>query len=222
MEIHSCASLVPIFNHLDDDEIIRISSITKHRRFNKGDIISSPGDMPSIYIIAKGAIKEYFINYNGDENLIRIYRAGDVIGELSVFDEPSELYNEAMSDVDLCYITQESINELMINHPSIAIKLLKEYGKRLRKSDLQNKRLATGSISARLASYLIDEAKNKQSNAFRLELSLKEIANFLATTPETISRKLKLFEENNIIKRQNKNIEIINYKLLEDEIYDGL
>ena len=45
---------------------------------------------------------------------------------------------------------------------------------------------------------------------------MKELAAFLATSPETLSRRLRNFEEKNIIKRDGKVIHILNIDMMKE------
>ena len=45
------------------------------------------------------------------------------------------------------------------------------------------------------------------------------MANFLATSPETISRRLKALEDDTYISRKGKNIEIIDIEKFEDYVW---
>ena len=47
-------------------------------------------------------------------------------------------------------------------------------------------------------------------------MKMKELAAFIGTTPETLSRKFKLLEENGYVKRKNREVWIIDKEQLED------
>ena len=52
---------------------------------------------------------------------------------------------------------------------------------------------------------------------FEIPMKLKELANYIGTSPETISRKIKVFEENKIISRQGRMIKLLDKEKLEDD-----
>lgn len=211
MKRHSCAEIVPIFNHLDKDSLVKISSISKHKSYEKGEIIYSPNKKPALFILAKGKIKEYQISINGKEQLLRVLGPGRVLGESSLFDsKPPDTFAQAITDIEVCYISKEDLIKLLLEYPTISIKLLEEYNRRLKEADSQTTRIATESVSSRIASYLIDLSIAEDSKEFNLPLNMKELAAFLATSPETLSRRLKYFEEKELIKRDGKLIHILN------------
>lgn len=217
MKKHSCAQIVPIFNHLDADSLDKINQITRHGKFKKNEILYSPLKAPRLFILARGRIKEYQISQSGKEQLLRVYEPGMVLGESALFDtEPIQTYAQALTDIEVCYITKEDLRNLLIDHPTISLKILEEYNRRLKDADKQTTRIATGSVASRLSSYLIDLSKVEDSKTFTLPLSMKELAAFLATSPETISRRFKDLEEDGLITRSNKTITIEDTSGLED------
>jgi CRP/FNR family transcriptional regulator len=99
--------------------------------------------------------------------------------------------------------------KLLIQHPTIIVRLLEEYSCRLAEADQLTTRTATESVAVRLASYLIDLSKVAGSDTFVLPLSMKELAAFLATTPETLSRRMRQFEDDRFLERAGKSIRLL-------------
>lgn len=65
-------------------------------------------------------------------------------------------------------------------------------------------------VEERLASYLLDLAKVAGSDQVQLSMKMKDIALYLGTTPETLSRKFKLLEKMGYLKRTGKQVKIID------------
>jgi len=106
--------------------------------------------------------------------------------------------------------------ELLIQYPAISVKLLEEYSRKLAEADQLTTRTATESVALRLASYLIDLSKVAGADTFVLPLSMKELAAFLATTPETLSRRMRQFEDDGFLGRSGKNIRLLQKDALEN------
>ena len=68
----------------------------------------------------------------------------------------------------------------------------------------------------RLATYLLDLAKVAESDQVVLPMKMKELALFLGTTPETLSRKLKRFEEKLWIRRNKRTVWLLDQDQLAD------
>ena len=64
MKEHHCTSIVPLFNHLSEEEQDKIESLVIHCHFNKGETVWQPGDEPLLIIVASGSMKVYMIAGN--------------------------------------------------------------------------------------------------------------------------------------------------------------
>lgn len=80
MKEHHCTSIVPLFNHLSEEEQDKIESLVIHRHFNKGETVWQPGDDPLLIIVASGSMKVYMIAGNGREQLLRLLTPGSYEG----------------------------------------------------------------------------------------------------------------------------------------------
>jgi CRP/FNR family transcriptional regulator len=210
----ACVSLVPIFNHLENDQMDEIMKVVKSVSYKKGEIIYSAGDQSdSLYIVSNGKIRIYRLSESGKEQLIRILAPGDFTGELALFRESiHESYAEAMEETNVCMITRSDLQEFLIKFPSISLKLLSEFSSRLEKSEKQTTRVSTEKVETRIALFLAECIDDKtQSMEFVLPMSKKDMASYLGTTPETISRKLAEFEDAGYIRQMaHRRIKILD------------
>ncbi|WP_298828253.1 Crp/Fnr family transcriptional regulator [uncultured Planococcus sp.] len=203
---HLCVSIVPIFNHLEPAELKEVAATTKGRNLSKGEILYRAGEKSnSLYIIHKGKLKVYRLTESGKEQVIRILQPGDFTGELALFtDNVHDSYAEAMEATELCTISSEDINELFLKYPQISLKIIKEFSLRLDQVEHQVTSFTTEDTETRVALYLVQQAESSQSKEIRLPMSRKDLASFLGTTPETISRKLAKFEDKGWIQQYDQ------------------
>lgn len=210
---NSCINLVPIFNHLEDNQMDEILELINSVNYKKSEIVYRAGELSdSLYIVSSGSIKIYRLSESGKEQLVRILRPGDFTGELALFSETiHEAYAEAMEDTWVCTIKRSDLQELLLKYPSISIKLLNEFSYRLEQSEKQTTRFATEKVETRIALFLSEIAMDNDTLLFKLPMSRKDLASYLGTTPETISRKLLEIEEAGlIIQRPKREIEILD------------
>lgn len=199
-----CISLVPIFNHLEDDQMDEIMKAIKSVFFKKGEIIYRAGEQSdSLYIVSQGKVRIYRLSESGKEQLVRILTPGDFTGELALFSESiHESYAETIEETMVCTITRRDLQEFLTKFPSISLKILAEFSKRLEASEKQTARFATEKVETRIALFLTELIKEaKPEMEVVLPMSKKDLASYLGTTPETISRKLAEFEEAGYIKQ---------------------
>lgn len=180
--------------------------------YKKGEIIYHAGDQSdSLYIVNSGKIRIYRLSESGKEQLVRILNPGDFTGELALFKEAThESYAEAMVDTQVCLIRRQDLQSFLLKFPSISLKILAEFSDRLDESEKQTTRFSTEKVDTRLALFLA-ECLEKNAKELKLPMSKKDLASYLGTTPETISRKLAELEEQGLIKQKpQKVIEILD------------
>ncbi len=210
----SCVSLVPIFNHLEDDQMEEIMGTVKPGHYKRGEMVYSPGDQSdSLYIISRGRIKIYRLSESGKEQLVRILNPGEFTGELALFRESiHESYAEAMEETEVCMINRSDLQEFLMKFPSISLKILSEFSSRLENSEKQTTRVSTEKVETRIALFLAECIDSKtESMEFVLPMSKQDLASYLGTTPETLSRKLTDLEDGGYIKQlAHRKIKILD------------
>ncbi|EKQ57939.1 MULTISPECIES: Crp/Fnr family transcriptional regulator [unclassified Clostridium] len=221
-----CASKVPIFENLNREELLEIVRNINHKEFTKGDVIFTEGNVSNtLYFINEGKIKLYKYTKDGKEQILHILSEGDFFGELELIKPSKYRFNaKAIENAKICTLTKDEMKEIMMKKPEIGIKLLETIGERLSRVENLVQNLATNDVDSRMAYLLTDLieqygeiTKNKVS--IKLPLSREEMANYIGVTRETISRKLKKFEDEKLIKIiGTKNIIILNEEGLRDYI----
>lgn len=215
---HNCISIVPIFNHLEKDQMNEITKTIQSISYKKGEHLYNAGDQSdSLYIINEGKIRVYRLSDNGKEQVVRFLLPGDFTGELALFNETTyDAFAEAMADTKVCMIKRDDFQNLLMSYPTISLKVLTEFSKRLSQSEKQTTRFATEKVETRIALFLLDSIEEEQATTeFTLPMSKKDLASYLGTTPETISRKFKELEEKGlIIQKENKKIKIVDLNKL--------
>ena len=185
--------------------------------FKRGETIYRAGDQSnSLYIIHKGKVKIYRLAESGKEQLIRILEPGEFTGELALFTESThDNYAEAMEHTEICMLNASDLLQFLSKYPSISLKILKEFSHRLDRAEVQATSFATEDVEKRIALYLAELTDESRSMIVQLPMSRKDLASFLGTTPETISRKLTSFEESGwIVQQGQRDIHILDLDAL--------
>ncbi|MET1249138.1 Crp/Fnr family transcriptional regulator [Sporolactobacillus sp. STCC-11] len=217
MGMHSCLILVPLFNRLDAHDLDKINPLVKHHDYKKGEQIFRPYDQKRLTIIAKGRMKVYQISGSGREQLLRVVDTGDYEGEMALFGvENDSLFGEALQDTVVCTLDHQDFQKLLLMYPQISINLLETNAEKLSSAQHQAQFLVMDTIETRLASYLLNLAKANDGLTFELPMKMKELAGFLGTTPETLSRKFKLLKDEGVIERKRQSVTLLNPEKLED------
>lgn len=174
---------------------LKINSLASHRRYQEGETIFQPGD-EKLQIMARGNIKVYQLSASGREQLLRVAQPGDYEGEKQLFGlENDSFFGQAMENTEICSLSKADFNRVLMENPQLSLKLLELITQKLLATERQTQFLAMERVEERLASYLLDLAKAAGSDQVQLSMNMKDIALYLGTTPETLSRKFKLLEK---------------------------
>lgn len=212
-----CVSLVPLFNHLEIEDQQKIHSLVTHRKVEKGEQLLAPNGESQLVIVASGSMKVYQLSASGKEQLLRVVEPGGYEGESQLLGVPNEsLFGEALEKTEICVLRQKDFSELLLHYPALSLKLLAINAEKLTKVQQQTTFLMMEKVEERVSVYLLDLAKATGKDHFFLPMKMKELAAFIGTTPETLSRKFKLLEENGYVKRENREVWIIDKEQLED------
>lgn len=207
---HICVSLVPLFMDLPGKDQLKINSLAIHRCYQKGETIFQPGD-EKLQIVARGSMKVYQLSASGREQLLRVAQPGDYEGEKQLFGlENDSFFGEAMENTEICSLGKADFNRVLLGNPQLSLKLLELSTQKLLATERQTQFLAMERVEERLASYLLDLAKVAGSDQVQLSMKMKDIAFYLGTTPETLSRKFKLLEKMGYLKRTGKQVKILD------------
>ena len=221
-----CASKVSIFSTLNDEELLEIIKMTGHNDYNKGDTIFLEGnEADKLYLINEGKIKLYKYTKDGKQQILHILPDGEFFGELNLFNKGEYHFSaEAITKTKLCTLTKDKMKDIILQRPEIGIKILEVIGNRLSEVENLAQHLATNDVESRIA-YLIMDLSEKYgketSKGVEIELPInrEDMSNYTGVARETISRKLKKFEEEGLIKLVgNKKILILDEESLQDYI----
>ena len=205
-----CVNLVPIFNHLDKESQDKCASKAYSKKIKRNEYLYQAGDLDdSLYIVHQGQVRITYLAESGKEQLIRLLNPGDFTGEWTIFSEESyhENYAQATRETSICAISKQNFDELLTEYPKISRKILKIMANRLQESQKQTSSISTEDVRNRIIYYLenLTNSGFEDETTLELPMSRKDLASYLGTTAETISRKFKELEEEGLIRPLVKN-----------------
>ncbi len=168
--------------------------------------------------INNGRVRIYSLSESGREQTIRILHPGDFMGEVAILQTESyhSNYAEAISETSICRIHKKNLDQYLDRYPEIMRRILSDITKRLQLSEKQTVQVSTEPVEARIIDFLSENVEDEKNHTYvTLPMSKKDLATYLGTTPETISRKFSSLEERGLIKRHTqKCVEIFDLDAL--------
>jgi CRP-like cAMP-binding protein len=213
---------VPLFADLTERELEMLADRALSRQYQPGEMIFSEGDpCEGLYVVQAGSVKIFNASASGREQVLHIETAGNSLAELPVFDGGSyPASTVAVNPCTLLFISKKDFRALCLERPEMALKVLKVVSSRLRQLVGMIEELSFTTVRNRLASWLLQQAREKgQKTArgieFGLSINNQELAFQIGTVRELVSRNLSHFQSEGMLKIEGRNILIQDLNSLE-------
>lgn len=214
---------IPLFSELSIEQLRKISSFSKLKRFMKNEIIFNENDFyVGFYILLKGAVKVYKISSKGKESVVHIVKPLTAFADIPLFEGGNyPVTAEALEETLALLIPKDHFLELIHSEPEISLKMLAGFAKRLKSLINQLDDISSKEVPNRLAKYLLKEIKNSGTENLpepfiKLSIPKSTIASYIGTITETLSRTFKKLQDEKIIRVSGKRIFISDIKKLKD------
>lgn len=216
---------IPFFVGISDNELKAIADIMTERIYRRGSILFMEGEFgEAVHFVMEGRVKIYKTSEDGREHILYIANPGDIFAEVILFNEVNyPATAQVIEDTRIAIIHNEDLEKVLIEHPSMAIAIIKVLNKRLINAQSQVKSLAlhnTHSRTAEMLLRLVEERGIKTPEGIELDLNIsrQELANMIGTTRETVTRVLASFKKYNAIEMNRSVIRITNLDKLREWI----
>ncbi|HZS28017.1 MAG TPA: Crp/Fnr family transcriptional regulator [Candidatus Angelobacter sp.] len=215
---------LPLFTDLSETELGLMAGNARLQSVAANAIIFSEGDeCRDLLIVEEGQVRIFKIAGNGRQQLISTERAGSSLAEIAVFDgDTYPATAQALTATSLVAIDATHFREICIQHPQLALKVMKVLAHRLRRMATLVEDLSFVSVRGRLAAHLVRLAESGQRTAdgyvFELTENNEELATRLGTVRELVSRNLGRLHNEGLIQICKRTVTVHNLDDLQAEI----
>lgn len=218
-----------LFSSLSQKDLEKISSFCQIKTFWKNDIIFRNNKLYSgFYYIIEGFVKVFEVDGNCEERIIHIFHKGDTFADIPVFENIEDIRENKIyfpanatclkNSSRLIFIpAKEFISEIITNH-QMSFKLLSGLSKKLKLMQTQNFNLKYQDVRTRLLCFFLTNIESKKDlftftpnstyDEIDLIISKIDLADYIGTTHETLSRTFRKLSKENILKVSGKKITI--------------
>ncbi|NLW32173.1 MAG: Crp/Fnr family transcriptional regulator [Fibrobacter sp.] len=212
---------VPLFANLAVDELQAISSIMVTRKYKQEQIIVREDDEAhTFFIIVSGTVHVAVLTSEGKQSILATLHKGEFFGEMAVLDgERRSASVIAADECTLIMLYRKSFMEILSQYPRIAIQMLIEMSKRLRRSNRHINSLSLMSVYGRVAEVILQLARDggqKVGNMVIIENrpTHQSLAEMAGTSRETVSRVLSQLQKKRYITFDRKKMVILDEEKL--------
>lgn len=206
------------FEQLELSELDFAEENRTELKFRKGETIAKQGAFVThILFLQKGLAKLYKENEDGSNLILNIYAGKNLIGLPSLYGDVRMQYSvAALEESTICAIDKQVFEKLIEQNGRFAAAVIDTINKCTMMNFNKLVSLTQKQTHGRFADtllYLSDEVFHKPR--FQLSLTRKDLAEFTGLSVMSVVRVLKDFIQQNIIREEQGELEILNRKKLE-------
>jgi len=178
-------------------------------------------DPRGVFILCAGEVKLSISSSAGKTLILRIAKPGEILGLMAVLGNiPYEVTAETLHSCQVAFIRREDFLRLLAKHPELQQGVVKQLTT-LYSGACEQLRTVGLSASApeKVARLLLDWAANgvttKSGTQIKMPLTHEEIAEFVGTTRETVTRTLSDFKSKHFVVLHGSTLTISDKAALE-------
>lgn len=213
-----------IFSELGPDDLEHVMKISRLKKLKKGDVIFFDTE-PYIgfYVVIEGMVKIYKFSKDGREHIVHLVEPYNTFAEVPLFENAGEILEKdfrypanaaaVIDDTEVLLIPHRHFIELLETNMHLCMRMIAGFAKRLRYLNGHIENITLKDVTKRVAAYLFEEynkngTQGNHMRTIKLKVSKQDLASYLGTIIETLSRTFKKLQEENIIEVDGKTITI--------------
>ncbi len=219
-ELAYIKSRLDFWDKLSESEINLLENNIANVSYNKGfNLHSTDSECLGVLLIKNGGLRVYILSEDGRE--ITLYRLspGDVCvlsASCIINSITFDVHIDAESDTDAYLINIGAFSKLSNQNIYVENFAYKNTNERFSDVMWAMEQILFMSFDKRLAIFLLDEITKTNSN--ELHLTQEQIAKYIGSAREVVSRMLKVFQSEGILEQSRGSIHIIDKEKLRELI----
>ncbi len=212
-----------MFCNLGAESLAVYSAIGQQRIVSRGAALFREGDPgDAVYVVCTGQVKLYCSSKDGKTLILKIAMPGDVLGLGAVISGAAyEVTAESVHMTEVKCIPRAAFLAFLKTFGEGSLNAAKVLSEDYKAAFFDARRLAlSGSAAGKLANVLLDWGKNSAAcesdgMTFTMALTHEELANFVGSSRETITRTMTRFSKEKLIQMRGSSMIILDPQKLQ-------
>lgn len=189
------------------------------RVYGPGQFIYLQGEQPqAFYCLLSGTARSFLSSEEGEERVLTLHRGGSLMGEASFFDGcPRVSSAVAVTECRVVAVTWERLEEVLEDHPQLAIPMLRHLAHTVGQLSGQVNDLSFQGAEVRLAAQLLREADGEG----RVNVTQEEMGFRIGATRVTVARILRKWAKAGWVETGYGRVRLLRLEPLEELALDG-
>jgi len=202
------------------DLLTDIKNLGRVQVFKKEDFLFNAGDDANgFYYVQAGEIRIFRMDDQGKEvEVVRLY-PGDFFGEAVAFvADKFPAFAQAVKNSEVLYFQKKIVLQQIDKDPTVARFFIFLLAKKCTVLQKRIETLELKTVRQRLVQFILEQCQKQQSDVIVLNIKKVELARFIGTISETLSRNLKQMQKDNLIEVHGRNIRVKDSVKLKQEL----
>jgi CRP/FNR family cyclic AMP-dependent transcriptional regulator len=218
-----------LFCDLPREALLRLQNIKATSVYPKGAMLCLEGQSPrGVFVLCTGRAKLSTTSSEGKSMILRVAEPGEVLGLTAALSgSPYEATVETLEPSQANFIAQSDFIRFLQEFPEVGLKVAKQLTHNCQCAYEEIRSLGlSNSVPEKLAKLILrwaerpldPAARNPNETALRVTLTQEEIAQFIGTSRETVSRVLANFRREGFLRVKGATWTILNRSALESMV----
>ncbi|MGD9891462.1 MAG: Crp/Fnr family transcriptional regulator [Dehalococcoidia bacterium] len=202
-----------LFRGVAPEEMSALAGMLPMATCKRGQLLYAPGETgEALFILKAGQVRLYRIAADGRKLVLGTVGPGTVFGEMAAVGQSmTDSFAEAVDDAVVCIMSRIDIEQVMLDHPSVAVQLVRVLSSRLHDAEKRLEQFAFAPVPERVARLLLSLAQNGEVAGY----SHQELADMIGTSRETVSRAMVDLKTAGIVEIDRRCIKLLDIAALQ-------
>jgi len=206
---------VDLFGSLPPEAVRHIAASAQSLSLRRGDVLFREGDEGNdLYVVESGRIAIANRSFDGRESVVALMEAGDVFGEMSLFDGQGRSADaRALEASRVNVVPFEPLRTLFREQPDLLWSVVALLARRIRNMDVALADSVFLDVTGRTAKRLLELAGD--SDEFQLPITQEELAGLVGASRERVNKAISSFVRLGWLEQRDRRYTITNRVQLE-------
>jgi CRP/FNR family transcriptional regulator, cyclic AMP receptor protein len=173
-------------------------------------------DSRGVFVLCEGEVKLSISSSEGKTLILRIAKAGEILGLMAVLSgKPYEVSAETLRPSQVAFVRRDDFLRFAAQHPAASAGIVRQLSSNYHGACEQLRTVGlSASAHEKLAKLLLDWSAGPEQTTFdsriTMPLTHEEIAEFIGSTRETVTRTLSDFRNRNLVTLNGSTLTISN------------
>lgn len=217
---------IQLLSELTDAELAIVQKNCRWKSYGGGEqIIDQHSETRDIFFVVAGAVRVVNYSLSGREITFDDLDAGDHFGELAAIDGlPRSAGVMVLGEARIASLSADQFHNMVLEHPTIALKLMKHLAQLVRTSTARIMDLSTLGANNRIHADLLRLARKFTEDEETAQITPipvhSDVASRVSTTRETVARVMNDLARKGIVERQKTSLMVKDLDRLESMVED--